>query len=66
MRKLQKRISRQNSVNQDLLGQATKKVCKTTQYTLTVKACLVCVKLKEYVQTLDGCKNNSANDIHIV
>ena len=24
------RISRQNSVNQDLLGQATKKVCKTT------------------------------------
>ena len=25
-----KRISRQNSVNQDLLGQAMKKVCKTT------------------------------------
>ena len=43
-----KRISRQNSVNQDLLGQAMKKVCKTK---LSVKAHLVCVKLKkEYTQ----------------
>ena len=31
-RKLQKRILRQNSVNHDLRGQATKKVCKTTQW----------------------------------
>ena len=38
-----KRISRQNSVNQDLLGQATKK-CEN--YTLSVKAHLVCVKMK--------------------
>ena len=38
------RILLQNSVNQDLLGQATKKVCKTK---LSVKAHLVCVKLKK-------------------
>ena len=42
--KNENRISRQNSVNQDLLGQATKKVCKTK---LSVKAHLVCVKLKK-------------------
>ena len=44
-----KRISRQNSINQDLLGQAMKKVCKTK---LGVKAHLLCVKLKEYTQSI--------------
>ena len=43
------RISRQNSVNQDLLGQAMKKVCKTK---LSVKAHLVCVKLKKSTHEL--------------
>ena len=43
------RISRQNSVNQDLLGQAMKKVCKTK---LSVKAHLVCVKLKKNTHKL--------------
>ena len=39
-----KQISRKNSVNQDLLGQATKNVCEL--YTLSVKARLVCVNIE--------------------
>ena len=67
--KLQKRISRQNSVNQDLLGQATKKCVKLhTECKSTLGLCknkiihtnyTKCVKLHTECKCcvmLDGCK----------